>query len=146
MHEHAIERLWVRPEAGAAVAARDSLRLVAGEGVEGDHTYGRKRHVTLIFAEDWAAATDALGRPVDPAERRANVLLSGGDGLALVGRTVTLGEVRLEIHGETRPCAVMDKAAAGLMEALRPEGRAGVWGRVLAGGVVRPGDTLAIEA
>ncbi len=144
MAEHAVEQLWTRPAAGGDVAAQDQLTFVAGEGIEGDHTYGRMRHVTLIFADDWNAATADLGREVDPAGRRANVLLSGGGGLALLGTTVTLGDVRLEIKGETRPCPTMDKAAEGLMDALKPDGRGGVWGRVLAGGVVRPGDVLRV--
>ena len=146
MATHTVEGLWIRPAAGAPVEPREELALVAGEGIEGDHTFGRMRHVTLIFADEWRAALEALGREVDPSARRANVLLSGGGGLALLGRTVALGDVRLEIKGETRPCPTMDAAAEGLMEALRPDGRGGVWGRVLAGGSVRPGDALRVES
>jgi len=143
---HRIERLWIRREAGGAVEPCEQLVLVAGEGIEGDHTFGRMRHVTLIFAQDWRAATAELGEEVDPAERRANVLLSGGAGLDLVGQTVRLGAVRLEIKGETRPCPVMEKAAAGLQAALGPDGRGGVWGRVLEGGTLQPDDALVVEA
>lgn len=121
---------------------REQLELQTGMGVVGDHTFGRMRHVTLVFVDDWNAAAAQLGREVDPAGRRANVLLSGGDGQRFVGRTVRVGDITLEIKGITTPCPVMDKAAVGMRVALQPEGRAGVWGRVLSGGTLRPGDAL----
>ena len=71
-----VRRLWIRSASGADMEEREALRLDAGQGVEGDHTHGTKRHVTLIFEDDWAAACATLGRDVDPSCRRANVLLS----------------------------------------------------------------------
>ena len=135
---------WVRKVPGGPMESRDALDVVAGEGVVGDHTRGGKRHVTLIFADDWAAALRDLGSDVPPSARRANVLVSGGSGGALIGRRVRLGGVLLEIGGETRPCGIMDEAAPGLMEALRPDARAGVWGRALEGGRIAPGARLEV--
>jgi len=137
-----ILRLWTRAASRAPVEDRDELELTAGEGVVGDHTCGSKRHVTLLFEDDWRAATTALGRPVDASARRANVLLSGGGGLAWIGRRMRLGGTVLEIRGETKPCFVMDRAAEGLKDALVPGGRAGVWGVILEGGRVAPGDSV----
>src|SRR5512138_1669465 len=124
----------------------ESLRAVAGSGVEGDHTFGRLRHVTLVFEDDWNEAAASLGITVDPVGRRANVLLSGGGGRGLVGRIVRLGQTTIEVKGITSPCPVMDRAARGMKEALAPNGRAGVWGRFRAGGAIRPGDELTVEA
>ena len=124
---------------------RNALDAVAGSGIAGDHTHGRLRHVTLVFEDDWNAAAATLGLAVDPAGRRANVLLSGGGGRGLVGRRVRIGKVVVDVKGITSPCPVMDKAAPGMMAALRPEGRAGVWGRIVTGGTLRPGDALAVE-
>ncbi len=121
---------------------QDELLLHAGRGVEGDHACGGKRHVTLVFEDDWRAATAVLGRSVDPAGRRANVLVSGGGASRLVGRRLRVGEALVEIHDITRPCEVMEQAATGLRDALEPDGRGGVWGRVLEGGRVRPGSPL----
>jgi MOSC domain-containing protein YiiM len=141
----AVTRLWTRAWRGAAPAARTELQLVAGKGVVGDHSFGGKRHVTLIFEDDWYAAAATLGREVDPAGRRANLLLTGGGGQRLVGRTVRVGPVRVAIHGITRPCEVMDRASPGLRAALEPDGRSGVWGTVLDGGRVQAGDVLTVE-
>jgi MOSC domain-containing protein YiiM len=79
---------------------------------------------------------------VDPAGRRANVLLSGGGGAGLVGSTVRIGGVEIEVKGITQPCPVMDQAAPGMQAALKPGGLAGVWGRIVEGGEIHPGDEL----
>lgn len=139
---HSVLRLWVRPEPEKPLVEVPSLRLVAGSGVEGDHAFGRMRHVTIVFADDWAAATRVLGRDVDPSARRANVLVAGGGGVSWIGRRVRLGTSVVEIKGIVSPCPVMDAAAQGLQEALRPDGRAGVWGRVVEDGDLVPGDEL----
>ena len=123
--------------------SQDALELEAGKGIVGDHTFGRMRHVTIVFEDDWAAAAAVLGKPVDPAGRRANVLVSGGQGARLVGQTIRLGATRIEIKGITEPCPVMEQAAVGMRDALKPDGRAGVWGRILEGGRVAVSDVLA---
>jgi MOSC domain-containing protein YiiM len=68
--------------------------------------------------------------------------VSGGRAEAYLGRRVRLGDAVLEIRGIVAPCGRMDEAAAGLQEALRPGARGGIWGRVVEGGTVRPGDPL----
>ena len=140
---HAIRQLWIRRSEGAAMEPQDSLELTAGKGIVGDHTFGRMRHVTIVFEDDWAAAAAVLGRQVDPAGRRANVLVSGGQGPRFVGQSVRLGSTLIEIKGIIEPCLVMEQAAVGMCDALKPEGRAGVWGRVVESGRVALADALA---
>ena len=135
-------RLWVRPEKRGEMVERDALTLRAGEGVEGDHQLGGRRHVTLVFEDEWAAALRDLGREVGPEARRANVFLSGAGGETLLGRRVRLGGAEIEIRGVVAPCHRMDEAAAGLKDALAPDARGGLWGVVLAGGPVNLGDPL----
>ena len=142
MSPHRVLRTWLRRASGAVPEEQQALTLIAGEGVEGDHDRGGKRHVTLVFEDDWNAAASELGRVVDSVGRRANVLLSGGGAGALIGRTVRLGDATLEIRGETKPCPIMNDAAQGLEDALRPDVRAGVWGVVATGGRITPGDDL----
>jgi MOSC domain-containing protein YiiM len=83
---------------------------------------------------------------VEPYMRRANVMVSG---LPLEGsrdRVLRLGNVRIRIHGETRPCERMDAQVAGLTEALAPSWNGGVYGVVLDYGAVRVGDDASWEA
>jgi MOSC domain-containing protein YiiM len=138
-------KLWTRPAEGGAMVQQESLVVEAFKGICGDHAYGRMRHVTLLFEDDWNAAAAELGVDVDPAGRRANVLLSGGDAGRLLKQRVYLGDVEIEIKGETAPCPVMEQAAPGMQEALKPATRAGVWGRVLRGGRIPVGAVLKIE-
>jgi len=141
--EHPILELWVRPVTGGPMQPREQLDLVAGHGVRDDHTFGRMRHVTIVFEDDWNEAVKTLGLDaVDPAGRRANVLVAGAGGARYVGTRVRLGGALLEIKAITNPCPVMDRAAPGMQEALRPHGRAGIWGRVLEGGTIVRGDAL----
>lgn len=142
---HQVRRLWVRERTEGPLVERPEIELVEGSGVRGDHAFGRMRHVTIVFEDDWRRACEALGCAVDPSARRANVLVSGGDGARFVGRTIRLGGAVVEVKGITAPCPVMEQGAKGLQAALEPEGRSGVWGRIVGGGTsaLRPGDSLA---
>jgi quercetin dioxygenase-like cupin family protein len=139
---HTVLKLWLRRSRGAAPEPCAALQLEPEGGVVGDHAFGRKRHVTIVFEDDWREAAREVGRDVDPVFRRANVLVTGGGGRRWIGARIMLGTSELEIGGITDPCPVMERGAAGLMEALRPRGRSGIWGRVLRRGVVRCSDRL----
>lgn len=146
LSNHEVLKLWNRPDEGGPMVEQDALELRVEGGCVGDHTFGRLRHLTLVFEADWQRAADDLGRTVDPVGRRANVLLSGGDGGRLIGRQIRIGPVLLEVKGETAPCPVMEKAAPGMMAALKPETRAGVWCRVVEGGTIRRGQPLNVQS
>lgn len=103
------------------------------------------RQVTIVFAEDWAAACADLGAEPDWTARRANLLVRGLANPRAPGGVVRIGDVRLEITEETEPCSVMDKQMKGLRKALKPDWRAGVSTRVLSGGAIRVGDAVSLE-
>src|SRR5690606_40637768 len=56
-----------------------------------------------------------------------------------------IGECVIDIRGETRPCERMDEALPGLREAMKPEWRGGVFGTIVAGGVIRVGDAVRFD-
>jgi MOSC domain-containing protein YiiM len=58
---------------------------------------------------------------------------------------VLIGEVRLETHGESKPCELMDELRRGLRKVLVPHARGGAYGQVLVGGTIRIGDGIMIE-
>jgi MOSC domain-containing protein YiiM len=118
----------------------DRIRLVEGKGIEADANFGRgRRQVTIIEREVFDRMRAELPS-VDPAMRRANVLVSG---LRLEGardRILRLGKVRLHIRGETRPCERMDAQCPGLTAALDPHWNGGVFAVVMDDGEVEVGD------
>jgi MOSC domain-containing protein YiiM len=103
-----LEAIWLRPAARLPVRAVAEATAVAGVGLDGDHAGGGKRQVTLLSQEAWAAACADFGRDVDPAVRRANLLVSGVDLGACIGRSLQIGDVVIDVTGETRPCELLD--------------------------------------
>ncbi|WP_082836009.1 MOSC domain-containing protein [Croceicoccus bisphenolivorans] len=133
----------------------DEAQVTLREGIAGDYRGAmkpdgpRKRQVSLIEAESWAAAMAELGMAADTIgwqERRANLLV---EGLALPreeGARIHIGsDVVIEVVQECDPCSRMEEIYTGLKAALSPDWRGGVLGRVLAEGTIRTGDTIRIE-
>ncbi len=113
------------------------------EGLTGD-ARGRAgpRQITIVAREAWAEACDALGAEIPWTARRANLMVEGFDFENTEGRILQVGPVRLEITGETLPCARMDEAHPGLRQALGPRWRAGVTTKVISAGTISPGDSV----
>jgi MOSC domain-containing protein YiiM len=147
----------------------DTIRLVAGIGVEGDAHQGTTvkhrsrvklnpaapnlRQVHLIHAELHDELRET-GFVVAPGQMGENVTTSGVDllGLATGTRLHFGASVVVEVTGLRNPCAQLDKIQKGLMAATlgRDEHgnlvrKAGIMGVVLAGGEIRPGDLIRVE-
>jgi MOSC domain-containing protein YiiM len=122
--------------------AADEVRFVEGSGIEDDANFGRsKRQVTVIEKGVFDRIRDELP-DVEPFMRRANVMVSGIRLRETRGRILHLGDVRIRIFGETRPCERMDAQAPGLTAALEPDWNGGVYGVVLDDGPVRVGEPV----
>lgn len=147
---------------------QDSIRLLAGLGVEGDAHLGESvmhrsrvardpsqpnlRQVHLIHAElhDELAV---LGFMVRPGVMGENVTTRGLDLLALpTGARLMLGETAIvEVTGLRNPCTQLNQIQPGLMAATLTRDaqdnlirKAGIMGIVMAGGEVRPGDAIRV--
>lgn len=140
----------VRPERYAPLVDRQRVDI-AVNGLDGDHA-GRwpDRMVSILAAEDWAAACADLEPPADPVTelpwqmRRANLLLEGVRLPRAVGAIIRIGAVELEVTGQTHPCKRMEETRAGLLKALAKEWRGGVLCRVTKPGHVQINDTAEI--
>lgn len=120
-------------------------RLVAHRGLAGNANQGGRRQVTILSLEAWTAITAGVVGPIDPIERRANLLVSGVDLHGSRGRVLRIGCCRLLIHGETKPCDRMDEVAPGLQQGLRQQWAGGVFAAVLDDGEISAGDAIALE-
>ncbi len=145
------------------------IRILAGLGVEGDAHAGRTvRHRYLVkknpnapnlqqvhlLGEELFGELRAVGIDVRASEMGENITTSGLDLLALpLGTRLHLGaEAIVELTGLRTPCFQMNKLRPGLMQAClgrKPGGRvhrkAGVMSLAVAGGLVRPGDSIRVE-
>jgi MOSC domain-containing protein YiiM len=135
--------IWAKGARGEPMIPRSSGELIAGEGLVGSAPARGKRQVTVLSREAWERAAAEAGQPdVDPALRRANLLVSGIDLRETIGRTLAIGETEILIHGETKPCERMDADALRLRETLA-DWRGGAFGEVVNGGRIRIGDPVA---
>jgi MOSC domain-containing protein YiiM len=142
-----VEALWLKPEEYGPMKPVDELRVVARTGIEHNADWGGKRQITILEKERWDAMMAELGHPdVDPSARRANVLISGCTLADSKHRILHLGDVRVEIMGETRPCERMDQAHPGLRRAMAAPWNGGAYGIVLDDGAIRIGDPVELEA
>lgn len=143
-HPH-LSAIWIKRGRGAPMDRRERAELVPGRGLVGNADQGGKRQVTLLSAEGWQDAVADLGVEVDPAVRRANLLLSGLPLAGIRDRVLRVGSCRLRVLGETRPCRQMEEAQPGLLQALAADWRGGSFGEVLTGGEIAVGDPVAWE-
>ena len=146
-----------------------SIRLLAGLGVEGDAHLGvtvkhrsrvakdptapNLRQVHLIHAE-LHDELEAVGFRLSPGIMGENVTTRGVDLLGLpTGARLRLGaEAVVEITGLRNPCRQLNDFQPGLMAATLDRDadgnlirKAGIMGVVLAGGEIKPGDSIEVE-
>lgn len=141
-----VEALWIKRAHRGPMDPTKEMRLVEGEGIDTDANFGRsKRQVTVIEKEVFDRVAAELPG-VDPAMRRANVMVSGIRLEDTRDRILRLGDVRIRLHGETRPCERMDAQVQGLTAALDPNWNGGAYGVVLNDGEIRVGDRASLEA
>jgi MOSC domain-containing protein YiiM len=147
----------------------DEITLLAGLGVEGDTHAGvtvqhrsrvrrdpsqpNLRQVHLVHAE-LLDALQSRGYRVGPGVIGENVTTRGVALLDLpTGAVMRLGDdAVIELTGLRNPCVQLDKFQSGLMKAMLDRDAdgglvrlAGVMAIVRSGGVVRPGDRIAVE-
>ena len=138
-----LEAIWLKRVQRASMDSADAASAKAGAGLEGNINQGGKRQVTLLSSDAWDRVQQQLTRSLDPSIRRANLLVSGIDLEETRGQVVRIGAVSIRIHGETKPCNLMEKACSGLRDALAPHWRGGAYGEVLSDGQIRVGDAVA---
>jgi len=148
---------------------RDTIRLLAGLGVEGDAHLGTTvkhrsrvakdpsqpnlRQVHLIHAELFDELK-AQGFDVAAGAMGENITTRGIDLLGLpAGTRLRIGESAVvQVTGLRNPCVQIDRFQKGLMKAVLGKDehgnlirKSGIMGIVLEGGEVRPGDPIRTE-
>ncbi|MEO1406619.1 MAG: MOSC domain-containing protein, partial [Pseudomonadota bacterium] len=118
-------------------------------GLQGDFKGAKHktRQITILAEEDWNAALADLPdgtQALHWTTRRANILTSGLRLPRVEGAKLAIGDVELEVTGQTWPCKRMDEAFPGLLKALGPEWRGGVTCSVLKGGDIALEDSIEI--
>ena len=141
-----VEALWTKRAHRGVMDPADAITLVEGKGIDSDANLGRsKRQVTIIEKEVLDQIMADLP-DVEPGMRRANIMVSGIRLENTRDHILTLGGVRILLHGETLPCERMDAQVEGFTAALDPHWNGGAFGVVLNDGEVKVGDAVSINA
>lgn len=129
------------------------LKCLAGKGIDGDRyllgtgTYSKKpepgRQITIIEIEE-LEALEEIGLKCTPNQCRRNVISKGIRLNPLVGKEITVGEVRLKVHRFCQPCTYLEKKLnqPGLKDALWDKG--GLKCEILTDGEIKPGDVIKV--
>ena len=120
----------------------DEASAVEGRGLEGGADFGSIRHVTVIEREVFERLKAEFDGSVEPVMRRANLMVSGIRLENTSHRVLAVGDLRIHIRGETRPCGQMDEACEGLRDALDPHWGAGAHGSVVNDATIAVGDEV----
>jgi MOSC domain-containing protein YiiM len=133
------------PRSGAALVSHHAIEAVLGKGLIGDRHFGRysKGQITVVSADELAAAAAELGYEVPVGSTRRNVTIEGVQLPRAPGTRIGLGEVVVEVYRDAAPCATMEASVGpGAQAALR--GRSGIRGLIVTGGTLRVGDPVEL--
>jgi MOSC domain-containing protein YiiM len=144
MSEGRVEAIYITAEHGELPHAVESVRAIAGKGLEGNRYFDEGRPVTeltLIEAEALEQLAAEHGIELDAAASRRNVLTRGIGLNDLVGKTFHVGELECRGIELCEPCSYLEsKTMPGIVKGLVH--RAGLNAEILVGGEFRPGDPV----
>ncbi|WP_336028782.1 MOSC domain-containing protein [Geodermatophilus sp. FMUSA9-8] len=143
-----VTEIWLTDRAAAPMRRVPTARLVAGQGLEGDRyalgggTWARypdlEKQLTLIDGADVAAVAAEVGVPLTPGDTRRNLVTTGVDLPALVGRFFAVGDALLFGMKRCPPCAHLERlTGARLVKAMVHRG--GINAAVFAGAEIAEG-------
>jgi MOSC domain-containing protein YiiM len=146
-----VEGIFIGPEQ-TLPAPVESARAVAGRGLEGNRYFyddaPAGRALTLIQAEALDGMREDTGIELSAAESRRNVVTTGIDLNALVGKRFRVGEVECLGVELCHPCSSLEKMTQkGVIKGL--VNRGGLNADILTDGEISVGDRveeLAAEA
>lgn len=147
-----VEGIYLAPEGGAPPELVEGAEALEGRGLKGDRyssgtghwsRFGRDCQVTFVEAEDLEQIETETGLRVANGEHRRNLVTRGV-------RLEDLRRTRFRVGGALfdrgKPCSVCRHVERltepGMTRALK--GRGGMCARVLEGGSICIGDTIAI--
>ena len=140
-----LEAIWLKRARRGPMDPVHTGVLELNRGLMGNTNLSARRQITIISLERWRELMAALGEALDPAARRANLMVSRINLEDSRDRVLKIGGLRLKIKGETRPCERMDEAHAGLQRLMEDRWGGGAFAQVLDAGEITVGDPVAWE-
>jgi MOSC domain-containing protein YiiM len=135
--------------------SQQSATAIAGKGLVGDRYFSRpgylsitkptkSRDITIISMEDIQDANAEGGVEFKPEDTRRNIVVTGMKLNGLVGKTILLGDVRIQVTDlcEAGNLPTQLSGIRGFKSHFK--GRAGIRGQILTDGNIKIGSRLSI--
>ncbi|UOY03401.1 MOSC domain-containing protein [Blastococcus sp. PRF04-17] len=146
-----VAEIWLADAAASPMRRVPSVEAIAGVGLAGDRyalgggTWAQypdlEKQVTLIDRSDVAAVAAETSSSITTGDTRRNVVTTGVDLPALVGRWFTVGDVLLFGMKRCPPCTHLERlTGVKLVKAIVHRG--GINAAVFAGGTVAEGSPV----
>jgi MOSC domain-containing protein YiiM len=140
-----VEGIYVGSEHGELPEPVDSVRALAGRGLEGNRYFFDEAApgtaLTLIAAEAVEAMEREHGVSIEPGESRRNVVTRGIDVNELVGKRFRVGAVECRGVELCEPCADLQAMTKpGVLKGLAHRG--GLNADILSDGEISVGDSV----
>ena len=139
-------KIWTKPAKRKQMRSHESIECIFEKGLQGC-AGGKSKHrqVTILSLAAWNEAQEEIEQRLDPSSRRANLLVDELNFEDSKGKILTIGDLEIEITGETKPCAYMDELHEGLRAAMKPHWRGGATGKVLNSCTISIGDSVILQ-
>jgi MOSC domain-containing protein YiiM len=143
-----VEGIYIAAAHGELPEPVDSVRAVAGRGLEGNRYFFDQAApgtaLTLIAAEAVEAMEREHGISIEPRESRRNVVTRGIDVNELVGKRFRVGAVECEGVQLCEPCTTLEAMTKpGVINGLVHRG--GLNADILSNGEISVGDAVVAE-
>lgn len=145
-----VEGIYISPKKGELPEPVESVRAVAGRGLEGNRYFfdgnaPAGQALTLIAAEAVEALEQEHGISLEPRETRRNVVTRGIDVNELVGKRFHVGDVECLGVELCEPCTTLQgMTKPGVIKGLAHRG--GLNADILSDGDINVGDAVVADA
>tara|TARA_B110000014_G_C19905175_1_gene468337 strand:- start:209 stop:649 length:441 start_codon:yes stop_codon:yes gene_type:complete len=86
----------------------ESIKVILGKGIVNDRKFkdnnDKKKQITLIEIENIEYYNHISGTSIPPIEFRRNIITQGIRLNELIGKEITIGEIKIKAHDLCRPC------------------------------------------
>lgn len=141
-----VEFIYMAKNLGDELFAVQEVEVVADKGIVGDRNYGlpADASISLIEAEQIDHFNAAHATDFEYGQMRRSIVTRGVDLNGLVGKTFTVGGLRIEGVELCEPCSHLasmttSKVLPGMVH------RGGLRGRILDSGRLQVGASVAVE-
>ena len=131
------------------IEKKENIEVVASKGIVGDRYFhdfnGDREQITLIESENIDYYNNTFNTKFTYLEFRRNIVTKNIQLNDLVGKTITVGEIKLKVNDLCRPCKDLQNRLGKdniIKEFLR---RGGLRCEILSSGTINIGDKITIS-